>query len=207
MGTSICPSAVALAGTATEHKVATTTAQIALNMTSLQQEDAAGREALHLQTSENTLKSYGEQRYLTEMKIYFGFTVAGERSGLEAARRIVHLLEKMGHEVLTRHLVDDDAWAADRRISARDVYQRDMAWLAQCDIFIAEVSGSSFGLGFEAGYVLGSTQKKVILLYRRDLEERLSLLIRGNSHPNCTLLPYASAEEVDQFMPGILNAG
>ena len=55
------------------------------------------------------------------MKIYFGFTVAGERSGLEAALRIVDLLEKLGHEVLTRHLVEDDAWEADRRISARDV--------------------------------------------------------------------------------------
>ena len=138
------------------------------------------------------------------MKIYFGFTVAGERSGLEAARRIVDLLEKLGHEVLTRHLVDDDAWEADRRISAREVYQRDMAWLAQCDIFIAEVSGSSFGLGFEAGYILGSTQKRVVLFYRQDLEEKLSLLIRGNSHVNCTLVPYTSGQEVDTFMPGIL---
>jgi nucleoside 2-deoxyribosyltransferase len=138
------------------------------------------------------------------MKIYFGFTVAGERSGLEAARRIVHLLEKLGHEVWTRHLVDDDAWEADRRISAREVYQRDMVWLQQCDIFIAEVSGSSFGLGFEAGYILGSTQKKVVLLYRQDLEERLSLLIKGNSHLNCTLVPYTSAQEVDTFLPHIL---
>ena len=134
----------------------------------------------------------------------FWFYRGRERSGLEAARWIVHLLEKMGHEVLTRHLVDDDAWEADRRISAPEVYQRDMAWLGQCDIFIAEVSGSSFGLGFEAGYVLGSTQKRVILLYRRDLEEKLSLLIRENSHANCTLMPYTNAEEVDQFIPGIL---
>ena len=80
------------------------------------------------------------------MKIYFGFTVAGERSGLEVARRIVHLLEKLGRVVLTRHLVDDDAWEADRRISPQQVYLRDMVWLQQCDIFIAEVSGSSFGL-------------------------------------------------------------
>ena len=91
-----------------------------------------------------------------------------------------------------------------QRISARDVYQRDMAWLQQCDIFIAEVSGSSFGLGFEAGYVLGSTQKRVTLLYRRDREEKLSLLIRGNSQANCTLMPYTSAQEVDEFIPGIL---
>jgi len=41
--------------------------------------------------------------------------------------------------VLTRHLVDDDAWEADRLISPRDVYLRDMAWLQQCDIFVAEV--------------------------------------------------------------------
>jgi hypothetical protein len=39
-----------------------------------------------------------------------------------------------------------------------------MAWLQQCDLFIAEVSGSSFGLGFETGYLLGATNKRVILL-------------------------------------------
>jgi hypothetical protein len=101
-----------------------------------------------------------------EMKIYFRFTVAGNRSGLEAARKIVVVLERLGHEVLTRHLVEDDAWEADRRISAEDVYRRDMAWLEQCDLFIAEVSGSPFGLGFESGYLLGASNKRVILLYR-----------------------------------------
>ena len=63
------------------------------------------------------------------MKIYFGFTVAGDRSGIETARRVVQLLEKLGHKVLTRHLVEDNAWEADRQISAQDVYRRDMAWL------------------------------------------------------------------------------
>ena len=81
------------------------------------------------------------------MKIYFGFTVAGDRSALETARRLVQLLEGLGHEVLTRHLVNDDAWERDRLISPQDVYRRDMAWLQQCEVLIAEVSGSSFGLG------------------------------------------------------------
>jgi len=31
------------------------------------------------------------------------------------------------------------------------VYERDMRWPGHCDLFVAEVSGSSFGLGFEAG--------------------------------------------------------
>jgi len=42
----------------------------------------------------------------TDMKIYFGFTVAGDRSTVMAARKIVGILEEMHHEVLTRHLVE-----------------------------------------------------------------------------------------------------
>ena len=134
------------------------------------------------------------------MKIYFGFTVAGDRSAIDAARGIVELLEEYGHEVLTRHLVDANAWEADRSISPQDVYRRDMAWLEQCDLFIAEVSGSSFGLGFETGYLLGATNKKVILLYRRELEHKVSLLITGNTHTNCMLVPYANVGEVEEFI-------
>jgi nucleoside 2-deoxyribosyltransferase len=134
------------------------------------------------------------------MKIYFGFTVAGDRSTIGTALRVVTLLEEQGHEVLTRHLLRDDAWEADRSISPQDVYRRDMAWLEQCDLFIAEVSGSSFGLGFETGYLLGATNKKVILLYRRDFENKVSLLISGNTHSNCTLVPYTSVETVEDFI-------
>jgi 2'-deoxynucleoside 5'-phosphate N-hydrolase len=133
------------------------------------------------------------------MKMYFGFTVAGDRSTIETARGVVRVLEDLGHEVLTRHLVSDNAWEADRLISAQDVYRRDMAWLELCDIFIAEVSGSSFGLGFETGYLLGATNKKVILLYRRELEKKVSLLVTGNTHPNCTLAPYATIAEAEEF--------
>ncbi len=136
------------------------------------------------------------------MQIYFGFTVAGNRSSVEAARRMVNLLEAMGHRVLTRHLVQDDAWESDRLISPQDVYTRDMRWLQECDCFIAEVSGSSFGLGFEAGYLLGSTSKKVVLFYRRDLEKKISLLITGNIHPGCTLVPYSDVDEMETFIRG-----
>ncbi len=134
------------------------------------------------------------------MRIYFGFTVAGDRSSIEIARRVVELLENMGHEVLTRHLVGDDAWQLDRLISPQQVYERDMRWLEQCDVFVAEVSGSSFGLGFEAGYLLGTSTKKAMLLYKRDVETRISLLITGNTNPRCVLVPYTDAAEIEAFV-------
>jgi nucleoside 2-deoxyribosyltransferase len=130
------------------------------------------------------------------MKIYFGFTVAGDRSTVMAARTIVGILEEMHHEVLTRHLVEDSAWEADRSITPKEVYLRDINWLEQCDMFIAEVSGSSFGLGFETGYLLGATTKEVVLFYRRDVESKISLLITGITHPNCRLVPYSDLNEV-----------
>ena len=49
------------------------------------------------------------------MKIYFGFTVAGDRSSIDIARNIVQLLEEMGHEGLLRREIrgnrgDDLIW-------------------------------------------------------------------------------------------------
>ena len=134
------------------------------------------------------------------MKIYFGFTVAGDRSSALAAKKIVELLVELGHEVLTRHLVREDAWQADRSISPQEVYLRDMTWLEQCDLFVAEVSGSSFGLGFETGYLLGATEKKVVLFYRRAVETKISLLITGITHPNCRLVSYSELDEVQDWI-------
>jgi nucleoside 2-deoxyribosyltransferase len=140
------------------------------------------------------------------MKVYFGFTVAGDRSSLGTARHMVELLEEMGHQVLTRHLVSDHAAQMDRSIAPQAVFERDMNWLRQCDIFIAEVSGSSFGLGFEAGYLLGSRDRKAVLFYRRDAEPRLSLLITGNTHPNCLLVSYSEPGEIAARLHSAMDA-
>jgi len=135
-----------------------------------------------------------------DMKIYFGFTVAGDRSSMEAARKIVELIVQMGHEVLTTHLLRVDACDADRLITPQEVYLRDMRWLEQCDLFMAEVSGSSFGVGFETGYLLGATTKNVVLFYRRDAERKISLLITGIAHPHCTLAPYSDLDELEDWI-------
>jgi len=140
------------------------------------------------------------------MKVYFGFTVAGDRSSLQAARRIVEWLDKRGHEVLTRHLVSEDAREQDRLLGPRQVFERDMRWLDAADLFIAEVSGSSFGLGFETGYVLGSSGRKAILFYRAESADRISLLITGNRHPNCTVASYQSMEELESLLGSLLGS-
>jgi hypothetical protein len=70
------------------------------------------------------------------MNIYFGFPVVGDRSSFATASVIVELLESMGHVVLTRHLVQDGAWEADRLITSQQVYQRDMRDVEEIKAFV-----------------------------------------------------------------------
>ena len=78
---------------------------------------------------------------------------------------------------------------AESALTERAVYERDIAWLEACDILIADASGSSFGVGFEVGYVLGRsdrTDQRVVLLYRADRRDHISRLIVGNAHRAAT---------------------
>src|SRR5712692_9832006 len=112
------------------------------------------------------------------MRIYLACTVRGDRSGVLAGRAICERLEHHGHEVQTKHLLADDVESAEAQLTEGDVFRRDLDWLARCDVLVAEASGSSYGVGFEVGFVLGraaATGQRVVLLYnvaRRDKVSR-----------------------------------
>ena len=102
------------------------------------------------------------------MRVYLACTVRGDRGGVVAGRAICRRLQDHGHEVLTTHLLADDVNEAESRLTVEDVYRRDVEWLSGCDVLVAEASGSSYGVGFEVGYVLGRagvSGQQVLLVY------------------------------------------
>jgi hypothetical protein len=135
--------------------------------------------------------------------VYLACTVRGDRGGVLAGRAICHRLQEHGHRVLTTHLLADDVEAAESRLTAADVYRRDLEWLSGCDVLVAEASGSSYGVGFEVGYVLGrasQTGQRVVLLFDATRRGQVSRLIAGNCDPHCTTLAYASLDELIAFI-------
>jgi nucleoside 2-deoxyribosyltransferase len=127
------------------------------------------------------------------MRIYLACTVRGDRGAIAGLRALADRLERDGHTIMTKHLLDDAVDSAEAALSAREVYERDIAWLESCDLLIAEASGSSYGVGFEVGYVLARsdrTPQRVVLLYRADRVNRISRFIPGNTHPHCTVVRY-----------------
>ena len=151
------------------------------------------------------------------MRIYLACTVRGDRAAVLALRELVADLDAAGHTILTRHLLEDDVDAAEAALSERAVYERDIDWLNAADVLIADASGSSFGVGFEVGWVLarsevlpaegGSHATRVLLLYRADRKGRISRLIGGNAHPRCAVLPYEDAADLVRQVRERLGAG
>ena len=133
------------------------------------------------------------------MNIYLACTVRGDRAAVAALRGVAGFLEQEGHTVLTRHLLEDDVDSAEAAITERDVFDRDLKWLRHADVLIAEASGSSYGVGFEVGYVLGRAEQsgqRVLLLYDAALRGRISRLVAGNGDPHCTTYGYDGAADL-----------
>jgi hypothetical protein len=139
------------------------------------------------------------------MRIYLACTVRGDRGGVHAGRAICQRLQHHGHEVLTTHLLGDDVEVAESALSEEHVFRRDLDWLSNCDVLVAEASGSSYGVGFEVGYVLGrarETGQRVVLLYDAARSHCISRLIVGNCDAACTTFAYRSLAELSTFLDG-----
>lgn len=133
------------------------------------------------------------------MRIYLACTVRGDRGGVVAGRAMSERLRHHGHEVLTAHLLDDNVETAESQLTEDAVFRRDLDWLSSCDVLVAEASGSSFGVGFEVGYVLARadrTKQQVLLLYDRARAKSISRLVVGNVHPACATHGYSSVDEL-----------
>jgi hypothetical protein len=148
-------------------------------------------------------------RMAEPLRIYLACTVRGDRGGVSAGRAICERLTAHGHRVLTTHLLADDVDDAESLLTEAQVFQRDLDWLTACDVLVAEASGSSYGVGFEVGYVLGraaTSGQRVVLVYDLARRQAISRLITGNCDAACTTFGYESLEELRTFIDRTFTA-
>jgi nucleoside 2-deoxyribosyltransferase len=143
------------------------------------------------------------------MRVYLACTVRGDRGGVLAARAIAERLRALGHEVLTSHLLEDGVDDAEASQFERDVFERDRAWLDACDAVVAETSGSSYGVGFEVGYVTGraaATGQRVFVIYDASRRYQLSRLMLGYRDDHGAVCEYRSLDDVRAFIDAHFGA-
>ncbi|MEA2097695.1 MAG: nucleoside 2-deoxyribosyltransferase [Patescibacteria group bacterium] len=147
------------------------------------------------------------------MKIYFAAPVRGDRSKIETNKFIVKLIKESGHEILTEHTIKEKEKLVEieNNFGHKNIYQRDINWLKECDLMIAEASTSSFGVGYETGYLLGisnpfdKNNRKVIILYDKNIEKEVSALAVGNSDSNAVVYGYKNEKDISNFLKKYLQ--
>ena len=136
------------------------------------------------------------------MKVYFSCSLTGGRQDQPTYAALVNHLVAQGHDVLTAHLASAEVMAEEAVVDPIAVYQRDTAWVEDCDAMIAEVSTPSHGVGYEVAYAL-DRHKPVLCCYRA--ETRVSKMILGNTSPQITVKAYRDEAEAVQIVDRFLG--
>ena len=135
------------------------------------------------------------------MKIYFTGSIRGGRDDKELYLEIINLLGKYG-KVLTEHIGDKTLSAMGEDGPTDEyIYDRDMAWLNEADVVVAEVTTPSLGVGYEIGKMEG--KKPILCLFREQNWKRISAMVGGNK--NVKIEKYFTLEDLEPVLKKFLE--
>lgn len=114
------------------------------------------------------------------MNIYFCGSIRGGRSMAYIYERMIEMLGTHGM-VLTEHLgSDEEIERKDRILTDKEIHDRDMRWITESDVLVAEVTVPSLGVGYEIGRAI-EMKKPVLCLFQSGSTHTLSAMIAGSS--------------------------
>ncbi|MBP3635070.1 MAG: nucleoside 2-deoxyribosyltransferase [Bacilli bacterium] len=124
------------------------------------------------------------------MKFYFAGAIRGGREKLDIYIKINELLEKYG-EILDKHVAKPNVNKIENNKSLEEIYSRDITWIKECDVLVAEVSTPSLGVGYEVSYA-ENLGKRIICIYDDSID--ISAMIGGNKY--LELIKYKDSDDL-----------
>jgi len=120
--------------------------------------------------------------------IYFSGSITGGRDDVDLYRQIVAALEADGHRVLAGAVASADVGSEGEGPDRAAIFARDVGWLDEADMIVADVSKPSHGVGYEIAYARYRRGIPVICLFRPAYTKRCSAMIAGD--PGIDLIVY-----------------
>jgi nucleoside 2-deoxyribosyltransferase len=112
------------------------------------------------------------------MKIYFAGSISGGRADVGFYKGIINYLKNYG-KVLTEFIGDDSLLAnGEAELTDKQIHDRDLDWLMEADVLVAEVTTPSLGVGYEIGRSV-ENGKKILCLFKENEHKRLSAMVAG----------------------------
>ena len=128
------------------------------------------------------------------MKIYYAASIWGAAGDANFNLELIKFL-KHSATVLSEHLFLPEYKNAEH-LNMQQIHDRDLSWVNEADIIIAECTSPSLGVGYELREAI-TKAKRVIILYKPNPENkntRLSAMVAGA--PGVTIINYATLTEV-----------
>ncbi len=117
-------------------------------------------------------------KYSYYENIFCRFYKGGGRDDKDLYLAIINYLKNFG-EVLTEHIGSASLTVmGEGGITDEYIFERDMEWVKEADVVVAEVTQPSLGVGYELGWADG--KKPIICLHREQDGKRLSAMLSGN---------------------------
>lgn len=135
-------------------------------------------------------------------KVYFAGSIRGGRVDAALYHRIIEYIQ-LTDTVLTEHVGSSTLNLIEQGRS-RDalIYERDTAWLRECDVVIAECTCPSLGVGYELAYA--EHQGKPIHIFYNKSKTQLSAMLTGD--PYFSIHPYETEKEIYPAIDVLLKA-
>ena len=138
------------------------------------------------------------------MKTYFCGSIRGGRQLALTYEKLIEILKKHG-TVLTEHLGSDELiQSGDRILTDREIHDRDMQWIVESDILVAEVTVPSLGVGYEIGRAI-EMGRPVLCLFHSGSDQILSAMIAGSE--KVVMHYYEDPEELGEVIEQFVTAG
>lgn len=135
------------------------------------------------------------------MKIYFCGSVTDGREFQQNYAKLIAFLKTKG-TVLTEHLGNKELSDQGEDLPDQTVFERDMKWLKESEVVVAEVSVQSLGIGYEIA-AAEKQGKQIITLYSNKAGKKLSRIIGGN--PKIKMVFYETIEDAIQKLEKLLK--
>jgi nucleoside 2-deoxyribosyltransferase len=128
------------------------------------------------------------------MTVYFAGSITGGRGDVDHYRAIVTALETDGYRVLAGAVAAEHVGPSGEPLDACAIFERDVGWLAEADVLVAEVSTPSTGVGYEIATMRYRYGRPVLCLYRPAFTTRCTAMVKGDR--GIELIEYRGLEDL-----------
>ena len=139
---------------------------------------------------------------MNSKKVYFAGSIRGGRDDAQYYTDLITYIKSKNAIVLTEHIGDNNLLKNEKNLTDKEIYLRDINWMKEADLLIAECTRPSLGVGYELAFAekLG---KPVNVLYRNK-ECHLSAMISGDEY--FKVFSYETKEDAFKIIDQILTS-